>query len=418
MSPQIPSFWFIIVFFVALSAGLGWWIYHLYKNLATLDYQLARMQRALSGHETNLERAKIERESLGDVATSALFVLDNERRVLWLNEQAREAASAFDVVGRVLIEALPSYDITQTLDDALERGTLSERQITFKARLWRVRARPAGGNGSVLALDDVTELQRLGRARREFVANISHDLRTPIAAIQLTIDTLRNSALSDAELAQRLIENMATQTDALQQLATELFDLSQIESGQVLLKLIPTPLAEVVEPVMERLRPQAERKSLQLQLALSDAPPILVDTEQTQKIVANLLHNAIKFTPSGRVIGVDSIELVTQDGKIRWIQTASSAMKHVPNHFPDDLPDGRWLLICVWDQGPGIAASELPRIFERFYKGDRSRARTNETGAGLGLSIARHIVLGHGGQIWVESAQAEGARFYFTLPVA
>ena len=231
-------------------------------------------------------------------------------------------------------------------------------------------------------------------------------------ALQLTLETLRNGALDDPSMARRLLENMCIQADALQQLASELFDLSQIESGQVLLKFVPIAPLAIVEPVIARLRPQADRKSLQVVLTLAGAEPVLADPEQVHKVGANWLHNAIKFSAVGRRVGIRLVTIQCQDGAI-------TATTDIPLPTPPvGLADGQWALFTVWDEGPGIAASELPRIFERFYKGDRARLRSSETGPGLGIYNARHIILGHGGQIWAESAPGQGARFFFTLPVA
>lgn len=394
-----------------VAASLAWWAQRLRARLAASDYQLAREQRVVNELRRALAASESQRQALGMVATCGLLALDQDRRLLWLNEQAQQLTDLTMAYGGLLIEALPSYEINQVVDDALERHALAERLVTFKARLWRARAWVTPNQRAVLALDDVTELQRLGRARREFVANISHDLRTPIAAIQLTLETLRAGALDDAQVARRLLENMSTQADALQQLASELFDLSQIESGQVLLKLVPTSAAAIIEPVVERLRLQAERKNLQIVLALEAAGLVLADPEQVQKVAANLLHNAIKFSAVGRRVGIEATTIVCEGGVVRPPRVPLPAP-------PGGLADGHWALFTVWDEGPGIASSELPRIFERFYKGDRARSRGNETGAGLGLSIARHIIMGHGGQIWVESTLGQGAHFFFTLPIA
>lgn len=409
---SISAIGWLALALLAVSLGLAWWVQRLRARLVASQYELARRQRAYNELRDALAAGQVQRQALGIVATCGLLILDDDRRLLWLNEEAQQLINPDMAPGNLLIEALPSYEISQAVDDALERRALMERQVAFKARLWRVRAWAVRQQGVVLALDDVSELQRLGRARREFVANISHDLRTPIAALQLTLETLRNGALDDPSMARRLLENMCIQADALQQLASELFDLSQIESGQVLLKFVPIAPLAIVEPVIERLRPQADRKSLQVVLTLAGAEPVLADPEQVQKVVANLLHNAIKFSAVGRRVGIRLVTIQCQDGAI-------TATTDIPLPTPPvGLADGQWALFTVWDEGPGIAASELPRIFERFYKGDRARLRSSETGAGLGLSIARHIILGHGGQIWAESAPGQGARFFFTLPVA
>ncbi len=391
---------------------LLWLTQRLRARLTAATYELARQRRAVQELRQQIASLQSQRRALGAVATCGLVMLDAERRLLWFNDDAQEVMRSDAAAGHLLIEMLPSYEISQTVDDAWERHALVERQVPFKSKLWQVRAWDIEQEGIVLALNDVSELQRLGRARREFVANISHDLRTPIAAVQLSLETLRGGALDDPVMSRRLLDNMTTQADALQQLAAELFDLSQIESGQVLLKLTPVAAAALVEPVVERLRPQAERKALQIEIALDAPEPALADTEQMRKVVVNLLHNAIKFSPAGKRAGIMAWPIACQNGTL-----SAGAQRALPPP-PAGFADGQWIAFMVWDEGPGIPSSELPRIFERFYKGDRARARSGETGAGLGLSIARHIVLGHGGQIWAESAPGQGARFFFTLPIA
>jgi len=164
----------------------------------------------------------------------------------------------------------------------------------------------------------------------------------------------------------------------------ELLELSRIESRQVPLRLKPTPAADVVLPPVERLRPQAERASLRLIVDLpADLPPVLADAERMRQVITNLMHNSIKFTPSGGQVTLSA------------------------------EPAGNEVIISVCDTGVGIPADDLPRIFERFYKADRARSGG---GTGLGLAIAKHIVLAHGGRVWAESVEGRGSTFYVVLP--
>jgi len=168
-------------------------------------------------------------------------------------------------------------------------------------------------------------------------------------------------------------------------LSQEMMELAQIESGQVLLKLVPTPLEPVVRRSVTHLLPQAAVKKQHLSLIVPSELVALVDEQQIGRVISNLVHNAVKFTPDG---GIISIEATIQDDDIR---------------------------VCVSDTGPGIPKDEQGRIFERFYKADRARTKG---GTGLGLAIARHIIEGHGGRIWLESQPGQGATFCFTVPRA
>jgi two-component system phosphate regulon sensor histidine kinase PhoR len=242
----------------------------------------------------------------------------------------------------------------------------------------------------------LTEIRRLDTVRRDFISNISHELRTPLASLKALVDTLRDGALEDPPAAQRFLDRIETEVDALTQMVQELLELSRIESRQVPLSMVPTSVADVVIPPTERLRPQAERASLSLNVDLSpELPRVLADTERVRQVVTNLVHNAIKFTrPGGQV-------------SVRAYAAAGDGRSPVADR------DGPTVVIEVADTGVGIPIDDVPRIFERFYKADRARSGG---GTGLGLAIAKHIVQGHGGHIWAESIEGQGSTFCFSLP--
>jgi two-component system phosphate regulon sensor histidine kinase PhoR len=236
----------------------------------------------------------------------------------------------------------------------------------------------------LIILQDLTRVRQLETVRRDFISNISHELRTPLASLRAVADTLRDGALEDPPAARRFLDRMDTEVDALTQMVEELLELSRIESGQVPFRLEPVAVADVVLPSVERLRPQAERSVLRLAVDLpSDLPLVWADAERIQQVVTNLVHNAIKFTPSG---GEVMISAAAGEGEV---------------------------VVSVHDTGVGIPANDLPRIFERFYKADHARSGG---GTGLGLAISKHIVQGHGGRIWAESIEGRGSTFYFSLP--
>jgi len=260
--------------------------------------------------------------------------------------------------------------------------------------------------GYLVILQDLTELRRLERTRREFVSNISHELRTPLASLRALADTLRDGALDDPPAAHRFLDRIDGEVDALTQIVAELLELSRIESGRVPIRLCPVPLADVVLPALERLTPQFDRAGLTLAVEIpGDLPPALADVERVQQVITNLVHNALKFTPSGGQVKVTACLCEEQ-----------------PDWLPDyaqetPLPSSanRMILVQVSDTGAGIHAHDLPRIFERFYKADRARSGG---GTGLGLAIAKHIVQAHGGRIFAASREGTGSTFSFTLPAA
>lgn len=253
--------------------------------------------------------------------------------------------------------------------------------------------RERGIVGYVVILQDLTQVRRLQTMRRDFISNLSHELRTPLASLRAVIETLQDGALADPPAAERFLRQAENEVNTMTQMVDELTELSQIESGQVRLRLVTVEVCRLIDVPLERLRPQAERAGIHLTVNIADnTPQVLVDEERIQQVVTNLLHNAIKFTPPG--------------GQVVLAATATTGEGV-----------GREVAIEVRDTGVGISKQELPRIFERFYKSDRARTR-GQGGTGLGLAIARHIVETHGGRIWAKSKVGKGSTFTFTIPVA
>ena len=239
---------------------------------------------------------------------------------------------------------------------------------------------------TLMIFQDLTRVRRLETVRRDFVSNVSHELRTPLASLKALAETLQEGALEDPPAARRFLQRMDTEIDNLTQLVQELLELSKIESNRVPLQRVATSPCELTSPAVERMQLQAQRSGLSLRLdCADDLPAVKADPQRIENVLVNLIHNAIKFTPPGGQIVVSAYQ------------------------------ERRAMVIAIHDTGVGISPEALPRIFERFYKIDRSRA---SGGTGLGLSIARHIVEAHGGRIWAESKENEGSTFFFTLPLA
>ena len=320
-----------------------------------------------------------------------VLITDESGRVELINlAAARLLDTAEDkALGRSLGQVVAQHQIIELWKRCHELGDEQEDTVEISHRNLFVQAIvtpfPAGeAHGYLVILQDLTRIRRLETVRRDFMANISHELRTPLAGLKALVDTLRGGALKDPPAAKRFLKRMDAEVDALTQMVEELLELSRIESGQAPLRLVPTAVGDVVGPPAERLRPQAESAGLELTMHLSPGlPRVLADVERAQKVVTNLVHNGIKFTPAGGAIVVGA------------------------------EPAGEDVVISVKDTGVGIPAEDLPRIFERFYKADRARSGG---GTGLGLAIARHIVEGHGGRIWAESVEGRGSTFSFSLP--
>ncbi len=247
----------------------------------------------------------------------------------------------------------------------------------------------------LISIEDLTELRRLERVRRDFIANISHELRTPLATVRLLAETLEDAIDTDPEKAQSFVEKIEIEVHYLTSLVSELLELSRIESGQVAMTIEPVQAEKLVRETMARMLPQAQRHRVILRTDIQQGETLVAaDSKQIARALVNLVHNAIKFTPSGGTI---------------VIGTALQAKDNVQHFF-------------VRDTGIGIRAEELPRIFERFYRADRARSKADFIGpggggTGLGLAIARHVVEVHGGRITVESVVGQGSTFTFTLPV-
>jgi two-component system phosphate regulon sensor histidine kinase PhoR len=244
-------------------------------------------------------------------------------------------------------------------------------------------------------VQNLTRIRQLETIRRDFISNLSHELRTPLASLKALTETLQDGALTDPEAAPRFLGRIVTEVDALTQMAQELLDLSRIESGQVELERKPTAPEKLLNSAAERMRLQAERAGLSLNVECNpNLPKVHADAPRIEQVLVNLIHNAVKFTPPGGDVAL--------------------AADILPAPIPHEIGEaGKGAVrFAVRDSGVGIPADDLPRIFERFYRVDKARAGG---GTGLGLSISKHLVESHGGRIWVESVEGEGSTFYFTL---
>jgi signal transduction histidine kinase len=237
------------------------------------------------------------------------------------------------------------------------------------------------------ALEMAAERQQSAEnARREVVAAISHDLRTPLASIRAMVEAINDGVVADAETIQRYLRTTQNETERLGQLIDDLFELSQLDAGALQPQLEMGSLHDLISDTLGSLEIQAEKHGVRLVASVDPGiGPARFDSRRIQRVLDNLVGNAIRHTPAG---GQVELSAAAVNGDIK---------------------------VTVRDTGEGIAPEEQDRIFERFYRGEKSRARDG-AGAGLGLTIARGIVHAHGGRIWLESKPGQGTAFFFTLP--
>lgn len=328
---------------------------------------------------------------LGHMA-DGVIITDGLGRVQWINAAAERLfdTTAAQTVGKSFAQVVRHHELIDLWQQATEAGEELEEVFEIRRRNAFLRAiitplREEALQGSLCIVQDLTRVRQLEMMRRDFISNISHELRTPLASLKALVETLRDGALEDTDVAQQFLQKMETEVEAMVQMVQELLDLARIESGQAALNIEPTDLEPLARGVVERLRPQANRSGLSLEVHFPQGlPPVLADGERIQQVLMNLLHNAIKFTPAGGKVEV-SAEFI-----------------------------GEEVIVAVRDTGIGISPQDLPRVFERFYRADRARSGS---GTGLGLAIAKHIVQNHGGRIWAESVEGQGSTFFFALPV-
>jgi two-component system, OmpR family, phosphate regulon sensor histidine kinase PhoR len=357
----------------------------------SLNQTAARLDRTI---RTLTEERNLSSAILGSMVEGVLVVNAAERvvfanhsfaEILDMNVPPQAGSGLVEWVRQTeLIEAVRQVLAGQPrVESEIVTGTL--RQHYFAATVASVRT--TGTDGAVLVLHDITDLRKLERVRRDFVANVSHEFRTPLTAIQGFAETLLAGALDDPQNRGRFLEIIVEHSRRLARLTEDLLMLSKMDADRLEFETRRTPVQAFIESCMETAQPRARDKDLRLSMSrLEKIPDIAGDRRRLTEVLQNLLDNAIQYTPPG---GEITVSARATDSEV---------------------------VITVSDTGIGIPLGEQPRIFERFYRADVARSR-EVGGTGLGLSIAKHLVEGHGGRIWVQSEIGHGSQFHFSVPI-
>jgi two-component system phosphate regulon sensor histidine kinase PhoR len=343
--------------------------------------------------ELGEEKRKIEiiLERLGE----AIIVTDAEGRITTCNLAAERVfgITCDQALGLGVVNATQNSALDQAFQRALatRETATTEVQVLFpEPRVLEATVTALAVEqplGAVVILHDVTEVRRLEGVRREFVANASHELQTPITAIKALAETLLADSREDPAVVERFLRDLKTQADRLAALVRDLLDLAAIEAGPLPLQAGPVTVADIAREVAEQLRSLAEQRGISIEFDLRQDVAVLADRSALTKILANLLDNAIKYNERGGRAGVTATR---RDDRVA---------------------------ITVWDTGIGILSTDLPRVFERFYRVDKSRSR-ELGGTGLGLAIVKHLTEALGGEVTAESEPRKGSRFTVILPAA
>lgn len=364
-------------------------------ELAELGQSLDRLAGTMSMTLGELRSELDLHGRILDAMSEGVVVVDQDGRIVLVNPALRSMLLlGADAVGKLLIETVRHAELhnllveaRESLDDSFANLPVEIELPGLKPRRILVQAAPLSGDdhGMLFVFVDVTELRRLESLRRDFVANASHELRTPIAAVRSATETLHNGAIDDPAAAIRFLDIIDRNAQRLQSLVEDMLELSKLEAKEFKLKRESVDLDRVVPLVLSLFRERAEKKGVRLTAELgSGLPDVEADARAIEHVLSNLVDNAVKYCPSGSSIVVSAAEA---SGRVELV---------------------------VADTGPGIAPEHLSRVFERFYRVDAGRSR-ELGGTGLGLSIVKHMVEAMRGRVSVASAVGRGSTFTVTL---
>lgn len=356
------------------------------QPLAGLEGAFDAMASAAAAMIAELSGERAQLSAALDGMSDGVALIDAENRVTLCNRAARDLLGLEGADD----EALRDHELRDLAARCRASGRAERTELSLAApRLTaRATATPIGGasdGSALLTLRDLTALRRLETTRREFVANVSHELRSPLTSVKALVETLEDGAADDPKAAADFLRRINREVDRMTAMVNDLLELSRIESGQGAPRRERVDAADLLAGVRGDLERVAADAGVSVAVERAGETTLLGDAGQLRQAASNLLGNALRFAPRGSEVAV-LVDGASRPGAVT---------------------------VRVRDEGPGVAPEHLPHVFERFYKADRSR---RDEGTGLGLAIAKHAVEAHGGEIGVESAEGAGAAFWFTIP--
>jgi two-component system phosphate regulon sensor histidine kinase PhoR len=362
-------------------------------ELGELARIINRSADQLQQRITEIARDRGRTEAILSAMDDGVMAVDHRGTVVLVNQALQDGFGLHEAVGRHYLEVMRQSEVGALLEEVLGTGErrTAEVEMLRAGRAYAVTGMRFPGpegqpHGAVLTFHDVTERHRVERLRRDFVANASHELRTPLTSIRGFVEALEDGAMAEPPTARRFLEKIRRHADRMAALVSDLLELSRLEAGERPPQWETLRPADAVEEVVASLAELARGREVAIRVDAKGAPPVVADRDRLHRILENLLENAVKYTPAG--------------GHAAVTARAGGAGS---------------VVFEVSDDGPGIPAEHLPRIFERFYRVDKARSR-DLGGTGLGLSIVKHLAEGMEASIAVHSEPGRGTRFTVQIP--
>ncbi len=361
-----------------------------HDEIGMVESALSDAARSMGDLVGRLEDEKGRMEAVLASMGEGVIVTDRRGTVTLANRKATELFG-LSLTGKGILGISRDSGLHDLIEEGMSKLGVTSGEITLhepQEMILSVAVSPLirgmKVSGTVIVFHDITTLKRLERMRKDFVANVSHELKTPLTSIAGFAETLLGGALEEKENAKRFVETIRKNAVRLSRLVDDLLTLSNIELGKIDFDIRPVNLSETAKTVLSTLSPKAERKGLELKICLPERIMVMADRDRLEQVLLNLVDNAVKFTEQGSV----SISAESAGGKVK---------------------------VTVADTGIGIPDKDLPRLGERFYRVDPARSR-RLGGTGLGLAIVKHLVISMGGEMTIESGPGDGTRVTIALP--
>ncbi len=376
-----------------------------YRDFDALAHAMSAASAQVQSSLAKAAESRRELEALLDSMQDAVVAVDSAGRIQWTNQRMQrliprasssQGATGAVRVGHALVQTIRDPDVLGCVQTALDHKMVSVRRSTslLPGRIFEVNASPMPGGGAVAVLHDVTRIEEVERTQRDFVANVSHELRTPLTSITGYVETLLDHEESISPVAREFLSTILKNATRMNRLTEDLLVMARVEAPSVQLNPAPVAAEVLVRDAVKSLAGLIQENEATLEVGEITRTQVFADADAVMQVLSNLIENAIKYGHP------------KNESRSRVVISAREVTE------PYDAVE-----FSVRDFGAGIPSEHLSRIFERFYRVDKTRSRESG-GTGLGLAIARHMVQSQGGTIWAESEMHAGSTFFFTLPKA